>query len=268
MGCCQSSPRRNSLSSRFAPAPRVHGESSNAISADAANVAVLPVESHRRRSTTLGEQANRPLRRHVWTSKRPWSRPDLELERQEFFDTRVTGQPDIWRALRMAIEIMPTELDTAQGILDAAGITLPTGDLADGAYDERGNLYQMPEHVVVDPVNLVSDMEKTSARVAKADAETVEESDALSGKQEEKGETAGTYTVRARLSDRGGRDVLVTLTKEQKVEALAKKIQEEAQLHDKVKVRIAYMGHILKEGRTLYEQGWKDGHVVNALVSQ
>jgi hypothetical protein len=31
-------------------------------------------------------------------------------------------------------------------------------------------------------------------------------------------------------------------------------------------VRIAYMGKILKENETLVAQGWKEGHVVNALV--
>jgi len=38
------------------------------------------------------------------------------------------------------------------------------------------------------------------------------------------------------------------------------------QLPPNKKVRIAYMGKILKEGATLPIQGWKQGHVVNALV--
>ena len=32
------------------------------------------------------------------------------------------------------------------------------------------------------------------------------------------------------------------------------------------KVKIAYMGKILKDGETLQAQGWHEGHVVNALV--
>lgn len=32
------------------------------------------------------------------------------------------------------------------------------------------------------------------------------------------------------------------------------------------KVKIAYMGKILKDGETLQSQGWREGHVVNALV--
>ena len=32
------------------------------------------------------------------------------------------------------------------------------------------------------------------------------------------------------------------------------------------KIRIAYLGRILDEKQTLQKQGWKEGHVVNALV--
>lgn len=33
------------------------------------------------------------------------------------------------------------------------------------------------------------------------------------------------------------------------------------------RVRLAYLGQMLNENETLLEQGWKEGHVVNALVS-
>lgn len=31
-------------------------------------------------------------------------------------------------------------------------------------------------------------------------------------------------------------------------------------------MKIAYLGKILKDGETLQAQGWREGHVVNALV--
>ena len=34
------------------------------------------------------------------------------------------------------------------------------------------------------------------------------------------------------------------------------------------KIRIAYLGRILKENKSLVAQGWHEGHVVNALVFQ
>lgn len=40
------------------------------------------------------------------------------------------------------------------------------------------------------------------------------------------------------------------------------------QISGKGKVKIAYMGKILKDGESLQTQGWREGHVVNALVFQ
>ena len=39
-----------------------------------------------------------------------------------------------------------------------------------------------------------------------------------------------------------------------------------SQLPETGKVKIAYLGKILKENETLLAQGWREGHVVNALV--
>lgn len=100
----------------------------------------------------------------------------MDRERIDFFDTRVSGRPEIWQTLHAALDVLWTAditggddpndssddhgaslaLATAQSILDAADITLPTGNLADGAYDLLGNYYQLPAHVVSDPRNLVS----------------------------------------------------------------------------------------------------------------
>ena len=40
----------------------------------------------------------------------------------------------------------------------------------------------------------------------------------------------------------------------------------QCQLTGRNKVRIAYMGKMLKESESLHAQGWQEGHVVNALV--
>lgn len=100
----------------------------------------------------------------------------MDRERTDFFDTRVSGRPEIWQTLHAALDVLwtaditgredpndssddnsaPLALATAQSILDAADITLPTGNLADGAYDLLGNYYQLPAHIVSDPRNIVS----------------------------------------------------------------------------------------------------------------
>lgn len=122
------------------------------------------------------------MRRHEWAStNRIWSRAELDREREEFFDTRVSGRPEVWQTLKAALEVLweaddttrqtpataisengahadehdpAVALATAQSILNAGDILLPTGDLANGAYDALGNYYQLPPQIVCDPINV------------------------------------------------------------------------------------------------------------------
>ncbi len=153
----------------------------------------------------------------------------MDRERTEFFETRVTGHAEIWATLKTVVDLMQDgDMPTAQSILDAAAITLPTGDLKNGAYDEAGNLYQLPEHIVSDPTNLVQDQSKDEVKgEASVDAADDEE---LERKREEKGKLVvkDMIKVKARLSDRGGPDIVVSIGKEQTVRTLARKIGEEA----------------------------------------
>ena len=179
------------------------------------------------------------------------------------------------------------DISTAQSILDAAAITVPTGDLKNGAYDEAGNLYQIPEYIISDPQNIVLDQQETIGK-GETSNEVTDDDDEIERKREEKGKevlkSGDIVKVKARLSDRGGADIIIPLGKEQPVRILVRRIQEEAsvrshftrccvnicsscsQMNGKGKVKIAYMGKILKEGDTLQAQGWREGHVVNALV--
>lgn len=48
--------------------------------------------------------------------------------REEYYDTRVTGRKEVWDILKLAAEAMDNgDLATAQEILNASGITIPTG---------------------------------------------------------------------------------------------------------------------------------------------
>ncbi len=179
----------------------------------------------------MGEQFNSPLRPHIWTSKKQWARPELERERQEFFDTRVTGRSEIWGTLRVVVGLLAEgEIQTAQGILDASAITLPTGDLINGAYDEVGNFYQMPEHIISDPTNVVLPSQDDVPKGGNTGEETGEEE--AERRREEKGKTVlksgDILKVKARLSDRGGPDIIIPLGKEQSTRVLIRRIQEEA----------------------------------------
>lgn len=159
----------------------------------------------------------------------------------------------------MAVSLLADgQIQNAQGILDASGVTIPTGDLANGAYDEMGNLYQIPEQVISDPVNMAlasQDIAGGKTEGAKTGEETDE--DEVERRREEKGKgvlkNGDSVKVRARLSDRGGPDVIVLLGKEQNVRVLVRRVQEEAGvkqsyvLHRGVALLIRTLRSLVKE---------------------
>lgn len=122
------------------------------------------------------------------------------------------------------------DVPTAQSIIDAAAITVPTGDLKNGVYDEAGNLYQMPEHIVSDPQNLTADPQNDDLK-GETSVDATDDDEESERKREAKGKAVykseDVVKVRARLSDRGGPDVVVSVEKEQAVRILVRKIQEE-----------------------------------------
>lgn len=223
-----------------------------------------------------------------WKSTdRSWTRSQLERERYEFFETRVTGRPEIWSGLKQALECLREgDVVDAQGILDALSVTLPTGRLEDGAYDEMGNLYRLPEPVISDPVNVVEDSADMDSQTVlgtndqdtlATKLEAAEEAHVGASKEDNSSEKTkeakgkavvekDALKVRCRLSDRGGPDVVVMLGRGQRVAALAQRIRDETEIPSQAHIRIAYLGKILDDRRTLTDQGWKEGHVVNALV--
>ena len=125
------------------------------------------------------------------------------------------------------------DVSTAQIIVDAAGITVPTGDLKNGVYDEAGNLYQLPGHVISDPENIVVvDREDILKGEGESKDVTDDEEEEMERRKEEKGKQVlkrgDVFKVRCRLSDRGGPDVVVCVGKDQSVRVLVRRVVEEA----------------------------------------
>ncbi|PHH80842.1 hypothetical protein CDD80_6401 [Ophiocordyceps camponoti-rufipedis] len=245
-----------------------------------------PSSSGRRRrhrdASPLHHHINKPLRRHEWSSNdRRWTRRRLDRERADFFDTRVTGRPHIWQTIHAALQVLAQPpmaddsnhdyhdaLATAQSILSAADISLPTGDLANGVYDSLGNYYQLPYWVVADPTNLVIESEGHPKDTSPMDTDQVDSDDALR-RRAEKGKAVvhlhEHVVLRARLSETG-RDIELAVHKADLVRAVAVGLASEAALPSNKKIRLAYMGKMLKDNSSLESQGWQSGHVVNAFV--
>ncbi|KAI1334881.1 ubiquitin domain-containing protein [Xylariaceae sp. FL0016] len=309
MGCCFSRPEGLN-----APYPGDgHSPSARAINPPAANAS--PSQSaansprpppgtrrHRVQSQQpLSQHIDKPLRRHQWTaSNRTWTTDDIDTERADFFDTRVTGRPEVWQVLKTALEILweadrsranggeykdedgTGGLATAQSILKAAEVTLPTGDLANGVYDSLGNYYAIPEYIVCDPTNVAESSATHSASTAlgrRSEEEGTADKDGDTPKEgepnntqrrrEEKGKAVvdvrKMVKVRARLSENSP-DVVVSISPDESVRSLARAISKESGLPSTKRLRIAYMGSFLQENTSLQSQGWNKGYIINAFV--
>lgn len=164
----------------------------------------------------------------------------------EFFDTRVTGRSEIWQTIRAAISVLQEPvgessdgLATAQLILSAAEVSLPTGDLANGVYDSLGNYYQLPQWVVSDPANISASHEGSEALeilttgdddTAEEEAECGELASGLGQRGQEKGKQIvdghNRVTLRARLSETG-KDVDICVSKSETVRSIIEKLTRE-----------------------------------------
>lgn len=121
-------------------------------------------------------------------------------------------------------------MEEAQGVLNASGVTVPTGDLVDGCYDEQGALYQLPAWVAAEPEKVAED-DDGKENIGERYTECRDSEDELEGEREKGKEVADAgegVKVKARLSDRGGPDVVLAVGREEKVGAVARRIQKEA----------------------------------------
>ncbi|GAB7338612.1 hypothetical protein MBLNU457_5347t1 [Dothideomycetes sp. NU457] len=223
----------------------------------------------------------------------PWTRRRLAREREAFFDTRVTGDPQTWAALKIACEhLRNNDVAGAQTMLDNLGLTCPTGRIKyerpqaregqprghkGGVFDERGQRYDIPGWLVSDPLDLVPDApnegDETEAEEDAADHHP-EKLGSLDGASDlsvepsaEKGKhvVGNIVQVRARLSN-GAQDVTVECGLKEKVKVLGQRIREKAGLEDGKKVKLVYLGRMMDQDKALIDCAWKEGHVVNALV--
>lgn len=215
----------------------------------------------------------------------PWTRSQLEAQRAEFFDTRVTGIPEAWQALREVCQLVRragrAEMADAQALLDASGLTCPHGRIArgrstrdrsvkGGIYDEAGNRYDIPDWVLADPEDTVEDEgEKEIDSGGAADGESDDEgagapeSHPQRHKGKERARDIGEVVhLRARLSDRST-DVVVEVGMLEPIGVVTERIREQARVQ---RVQLMYLGHKLADGTLLGECGWKKDDVLNAMV--
>ncbi|PNS19910.1 Acetolactate synthase small subunit, mitochondrial [Sphaceloma murrayae] len=234
-------PNSSSLSRINAPtaAGAAHSRSASHVSAASAS---RPID----RSGSTSSRPNKPvrppspvLRCPPERALAPWTAAQLAREREAFFDTRVTGDPAVWNALRIICEMLRAgDVSGAQGVMDAVGLTCPTGRIKSekpgrgtgrdgerrrgGVFDEQGRGYEIPGWVVSDP----EDLDNTTEVMAAGEKE-VGSGDESEEEEKGKGREGQVVQVRARLSDKGV-DVVVEVGVEQKVRVVVRKVQEQS----------------------------------------
>ena len=77
-----------------------------------------------------------------------FSAEEVAKKREEFWDTRVEGNLEVWQVLRQALGEEPSQ---AESIINAAGLKMP-GGLIMQVYDSLGQRYCLPPFVINEPL--------------------------------------------------------------------------------------------------------------------
>ncbi|KAH7080519.1 hypothetical protein BKA63DRAFT_488272 [Paraphoma chrysanthemicola] len=189
-----------------------------------------------------------------------WTRSRLDKERNDWWDTQVTGSQEVWGAIRLAAQSLQAgKLKDAQQWLETMECTCPAGCLWKGVYDSTGVLYKVPEWLIVEPEGLVSDTESDDDAATGA-TEGPQESD-----HDEDDEPA---LVRVRIS-RNGQDVVLKLRRKQQIVSIVEKLKKQAELDPSCRIRLVYGGRVYHDNDTLESHSFWDfanDYVVNALI--
>jgi hypothetical protein len=155
-----------------------------------------------------------------------WTRSRLEKERNDWWDTQVTGSQEVWGAIRLAAQSLQLgKLRDAQQWLETMECTCPTGCLWKGVYDSTGVMYRVPDWLIVEPEGLVAEGADDDVAGESAGAAA-----GVDGAQEaEDDEDDEPVVVRARIS-LTGRDVVLKIQRRSTIVSILDKIKKEAEV--------------------------------------
>lgn len=115
----------------------------------------------------------------AWTSEIPMTMEQLLKDRETFWSTQPAygGDPNIWNILK---EVCSLPFKKQKAILETANLSVPTGRLIDGCYDETGCLYVIPPYCLSEPNNLIRDDNSTSkSSLNKNDSSAIDNSEPI-----------------------------------------------------------------------------------------
>ncbi|KTW26327.1 hypothetical protein T552_02812 [Pneumocystis carinii B80] len=201
----------------------------------------------------------------TWVSDQPITMSNLIRRRKEFWETAASygGSLEIWNTLRLVLETIPENLATAQMIINTAGIVLPTGDLIDGCYDQRGSYYFIPPYIFSEPANLISENpEQPNNDNLNSNIEN-EENEKINEPQDSEIENEHASEIIVRLSDTS-KDILIKIDSKDSIADMKQHVAKIAGI--KKPMHLFLLGKMLSDEKSLIDQGWKEGRVVQALI--
>ncbi len=154
-------------------------------------------------------------------------------------------------------------MQTAQQLLDAMEITVPSGDMTRGCYDKKGAEYRVPNYVASDPTNLAEPDSED-----KSEDESGTEAAELRREAKGKGieDPADIMTIVAKRVDLGEHKLKIDINKNDSCRMIIRKMEEQATLAPNQRIRIFYGGKELKDGQNLEAHGFKLGDVILSMV--
>eukprot|EP00455_Lapot_gusevi_P037311 TRINITY_DN416_c0_g2_i1.p1 TRINITY_DN416_c0_g2~~TRINITY_DN416_c0_g2_i1.p1 ORF type:complete len:222 (+),score=47.19 TRINITY_DN416_c0_g2_i1:162-827(+) len=183
-----------------------------------------------------------------WDRKFPaMTLAQLQKKRQEFWETQVEGDPNMWQAIKLSTEA--EDEVTARAILDSSGLTPWDMETSDAlfCYDPTGKRYVVPLWVLHLPRNLLPD---------EAAATPTPQPILI----EEKGVD---LNFKIRLST--GTDVEVVMKSTDTITEVKKRIANQLSIATD-RQRAIFSGGILQDGQQLGAVGIKDGVVLQVMV--
>lgn len=186
----------------------------------------IPAEQRSTLPNTLASPTTAKSRHRIQPltdpSNQAWTRARLEQERRDWWDTRVTGDTQVWRCLQAATEALQGgDVATAQSLLDATGCTCPTGQLWNRTYDDRGNEYRVPEWLVIEPTGIVDDESEEATQTVEDKTDEIMASDTVESDTE--------FVVRVRLSE-SSHDSRITVRRRETIALIREKLKAQAQV--------------------------------------
>ncbi|KAI8906378.1 hypothetical protein EDD86DRAFT_256617 [Gorgonomyces haynaldii] len=161
------------------------------------------------------------------------------------------GRLEIWQTLKLVCEAYGESKETAQAIIDSANITVPTGRLTDGCYDELGNQYKIEPFCLCNPTNLLEIVPSVVEKVEKIETSP---------------ELPDQFNLTMRLST--GKDIKIDTKPTEEISILKQKlIDKEPGIKD-ARIRIMVLGKILEDHLFVGQTKISPKTVVQVLIQQ